>query len=336
LRLPQNVFRDLATLLPDLSSYPPLRLPFTPTPWLSHADPLLRKTCAAAVSLQHELIFGKQEEEDREIFRQATYGFIAIDSLMAAELRARADFRLATSSFTFGVAILVGRGSQPGRLTLRRLVRLAGQQFPVIEITSSVIRHGTPPHPTTPSGAGTSTCWAQAKSSGLPWSSGIITAGHVVHGLALGSTVCLTPSSSHASPSVATLVDVGTGCIDAALLQVSATPSGLSALTILDPAVTPIAPGMAVQMLGRHTSDDGFVLRALQIPGYGGNLTAEQCVFDFTGVPGDSGALIFHSPLHAALGLYTAAISSTVHGTYDGLAQGMWQASRWFGADAYL
>jgi hypothetical protein len=154
----------------------------------------------------------------------------------------------------------------------------------------------------------------------------------------LGTVVSLVRSPLHALPSNATIVDVGQGPIDGAVLEMDGQfwPSTISALTVSDPAIAPIPPGAAVILSGRHTpSGPGTVLRVHQNPGYFGPMMPERVVFDITGVPGDSGGLVSDGG-RAGFGVYIGAIPNRLHGPKDGVAQGLWQITEWFGADVFI
>jgi len=208
--------------------------------------------------------------------------------------------------------------------------------FPVIEISGTVALHGAPPNPAHVPNAGTSTCWAIPRTKGGSWNNAIITAGHVVNGVSLGSTLPLVASAHHTSPSSATLVDVGPSPIDGAVLKIiSPIPTGLASLAILDPAAYPIAPGLLVQLVSTHTTATGTVLRVNQNPGYFGPLMAERIVIDAIGKPGDSGGLVADQSKHDGLGIYIGTIPSIPNGARDGVAQGLWQATEWFDADIW-
>ncbi len=323
------VIRDLGALLPDTSLYSGIG-PQAIMPWSGLTDPMLQKTAAAALSLQDVLHHRMADYQDLVWF--ATYGFIAIDDGVRATLRRNEGFNLLSSGFTFGVAILMPRGQAEGSQRVLTYINLAGQVFPVIEIIGTVTLHGTPPHPNGTTANGTSACWATHRVAG-GWADGIITAGHVVTGLTLGTSVPLTPSGHHSTPGSASVADVGPCQIDAAVLEVSSLPSSVtSTLGVLDPARFPIAPGAATRFETASAAVMGKVLRVNQNPGYPGPMMPERIVFDTPGVPGDSGALVAEYGSSDGYGIYMGTIPS-VGGTTDGVAQGLWQAAQWFDAD---
>lgn len=333
MRLPDFIFRDIAGLLPDVTRHTGVG-PGAITPWSTLTDPLLQKTCAASLSLQWQL-HQLPSASLPPIHEHATFGFIAMDRDVAGQLANQPGFAVLAGDFTFGAAILVSRGNQEGRQRLLRMLTVAGQAFPLVEITGTVQPSGAPPNPNHVHNAGTSACWARARKTAGTWSDGIITAGHVVSAMGLGSAVALSASAHHRSPATSTLVDLGTCPIDAALLSVASTPSGLSALALLDPATTPIAPGTLMQLSGRHTSATGTVLRVNQNPGYFGPMLAERLVCDTPGVPGDSGGLVADRAVRQGLGIHIGTIPSTSGAPRDGVSQGLWQATQWFDADIW-
>jgi hypothetical protein len=249
-------------------------------------------------------------------------------------------FKHLSAEFTFGAAIVVSRGRIEGHQRLLRTISIAGTVFPVVEITGTLRHQGVPPFPDSPPNAGSAACWARSRGTvaGATWRTGMITAGHVVSGMPLGRVISLVPSPLHALPSDATIVDVGQCPIDGAVLEMDSKdwPSTISALTVADPAIAPIPPGAAVTLSGRHTpSGTGTVLRVNQNPGYFGPMMAERVVFDAIGKPGDSGGLVSDGG-HTGFGVYIGAIPNRILGPKDGVAQGLWQITEWFGADAFV
>lgn len=333
MQLPLVVLRDIAGLLPTTTMYTGVG-PTKISPWTTLSDALLQKTCAAALSIQEEL--HRTTETAHEIYEKASFGFIAVDAALAAQLRHTAGFRLLNGDFTFGAAILISRGEKEGQQSLQRIITVAGEKFPVIEITGTVIRDGMPPSPNHVSNAGTSTCWAEARSPGGAWNNGIITAGHVVNTVGLGASVKMLASTQHGAPTISTLANLGGNPIDAAVLKITQSkPQGLTLLATLDPAIAPIAPGMAMELIGRHTMSNGIVLRVNQNPGYYGHMLAERIVYDTPSVPGDSGGLVSDGTKRQGLGIHMGTIPSTTGAARDGVAQGLWQATEWFKADIW-
>ncbi|MEP7207710.1 MAG: hypothetical protein ABI920_12275 [Casimicrobiaceae bacterium] len=64
-------------------------------------------------------------------------------------------------------------------------------------------------------------------------------------------------------------------------------------------------------------------------------MLAERIISDATGVSGDSGGLVADGTMTDGLGIHIGTIPSTAGAARDGVAQGLWQATRWFDADIF-
>ena len=89
MQLPSATLRDIAGILPDVTRYTGMG-PSGITPWMGLSDPLLRKTSAAALSIQYELHQTSQQQE--LLFEQASFGFIAVDDAIRTQLRVTQGF----------------------------------------------------------------------------------------------------------------------------------------------------------------------------------------------------------------------------------------------------
>jgi hypothetical protein len=270
--------------------------------------------------------------------RSATYGFIELTQQLRETLLQQDASLSIEQEWTFGAAVMIAEGREEGVQQLSHIQRIAGHPFPVIHICGTLRRSGIPPHPNIPTNAGSSACWARVRASGeeRSWKQGIVTAAHVASAYPLGTRVALLPSKSHAHPSSGRLVAVAECPIDAAILDASSDKlPNLPPLNIPNPAHNPIAQNTPAHLDGRHTQRGGLVLRVNQDPGYFGTMVAERIVFDFTGIPGDSGGLLYGATPQDGLGIYMGDIPTKPGGARLGVAQGLWQACDYFRMDVF-
>jgi len=215
--------------------------------------------------------------------------------------------------------------------SLERIQNLSvgDQRFPITTVSGEIELHGCPPHPVN----GAAACWVKNHGGVNPWQTGILSCRHIVAGLPLGTSISLTPSSSHSSPKSATLVEIDESTIDASVLEVDQTdwPTGLSSLSVSAPG----APGQIIELDGRFTSKkSGSVLRVYHDPGYVGNLLGQRLITDCYGIPGDSGSLLLDGTTKAGMGIYMGTIPDGKGGR-DGIFQDLSQVASYFGLTLY-
>lgn len=250
-------------------------------------------------------------------FLQQAVGFIEVDSSLIS------DESVMTASkgtpYFFGAVVYDHRGGTDGLSTSRDigLIDDASQGMPAVRLAAADILHA--PHP---AGA-TAACWAAQRGS-----SGhirhLVTAKHAVAGLGRGQTVPM------AGGGHGTLIDYCDGSVDAAIVEPPSGSISSSALTMdIDPPV-----GLDVHFVGSgNIQKSGRITKTWIFPDDPDPYDAQRVHFDFTGVPGDSGALVRSTGTGAAVGIYTG-IKST-RSRQSGMSQAIWQASELLGIDLY-
>lgn len=250
-------------------------------------------------------------------FAHFSAGFVAIPSERSNHSR---------GGFVFGAYVLVRSTTEAQELGVLEVGTLA---VPLVVTYGRLETHGCPPHPL----GGSSTAWVKNIGGTGSWQNGILTCRHVVSSLSLGSTITLTPSSSHSHPSSATLADIDECTIDASVLEVQRGdwPSGLALL----PVQAPAAPGQPVEFEDKSSyKQSGTVLRVFHHNTYAGNLFGQRVITDCHGIPGDSGSLLTDVASNEGVGIYMGTIPDGVGGR-DGIFQDLAQAVSFYGLELY-
>jgi hypothetical protein len=208
-------------------------------------------------------------------------------------------------------------------------------RFPIILTHSRFTGHALPTVDAT-STKGSCSCWVKySGSTPAPWIRGLFTARHVVEHLSIGDPVTLNSSRSSYNGTVA---DYGACTVDAAVIGVDPAdwPSGMSQVARVGPYSTPMAPGLAVELEGRVTTQrsTGKVVSHHPLPGYWGSMMGQRIVIDRCGQSGDSGGCVDQVSNGQTVGIYMGEIDDGSGGKH-GLAQDLRQACVYLEADVY-
>ena len=256
-------------------------------------------------------------------FSQVSAGFVwTNENLLAGSTWSRR----ARGGFVFGASALVRSRREGQEISSLRVGR---STVPLVITYGEFIPDG-PPNPQNASAS----CWVKNRGNYRAWQQGILTCRHAIAGLPLGTSVSLSPSSTHSVPSVATLADVDECTIDAAVLEIQPSdwPSGLTGLSLINPS----SPGQTVQFADRSGSvQSGTVLRVFHYGTYAGNLFGQRVIADFHGVGGDSGSLLVDARTNLGIGLYMGKIPDG-SGGHDGIFQDLQQVRSYFDLDLYI
>ncbi len=251
-------------------------------------------------------------------------GFVYVGNLLSNEFQ---DSITVSESFSFGAYALVNSYEKETFPSIFPMT-IGDQIFPLVIQYGRVEPNGCPTHPP----GGTGCCWAEDVSGKSTWSKGIVASRHVVSSYPIGTSISLSRSTTHSTPSSGNLAVIDACTIDAAIIQIDPFywPTGLQPLSIN----SAIAPGKTVaQLNGQYTTVAGHVLRVFQYPNYFGNLFGQRVIADCHGVPGDSGTLLMDSK-GDGLGMYMGTIPDGAGGS-DGLYQDLKQVEDYFDLKLY-
>ena len=249
---------------------------------------------------------------------QQAVGYIEIDASFATEELVRRASR--GTGYFFGAIVYDHRGESDG---FRALSRDIGSLSPesrgitAVRMAAADIHHA--PHPV----GATATCWTSKRGSG-GWIRDVLTAKHVVSGFAVGQNVAM------AGGSFGILRDFCEASVDAALIEPpnhthSYQPLGLD----IDPSI-----GSDVTFTGANsTQRSGKITRTWVFPSDGDAYDPQRVHFDFSGVQGDSGALVRLTSTGDAVGIYTGIKCGK--STQAGMAQAIWQATELLDVDLF-
>jgi hypothetical protein len=251
-------------------------------------------------------------------------GFVFVGNQLSNELQRSITV---TESFSFGAYALVNSDEKETRSTILPIT-IGEQVLPLVIQYGRVEPNGCPTHPP----GGTGCCWAEDATGKATWSKGIVASRHVVSSYSVGSSITLSPSTTHSSPSSGSLAVIDACTIDAAIIQIDPFywPTGLRRLSINNA----IAPGSTVaQLNGQYTTAAGHVLRIFQYPTYFGNLFGQRVIADCHGIAGDSGTLLMDGTGDGP-GIYMGTIPDGAGGR-DGLYQDLKQVEDYFDLKLY-
>lgn len=242
-----------------------------------------------------------------ELLQQAI-GFIEIDASFASNsLVQRAT---AGTSYFFGAILYDHRAGQEG---LHEALDIGGIEdsakgIPAVHFPAADILHA--PHP-----AGATASCRAAKRGSKQEVRYFVTAKHSVLGLGRGQRVPLEGGG------FGSLVDYCAGAVDAALIGSPCRAISSNSLAIdIDPAI-----GSDVYLIGSGGGQkSGRITKTWVFPTDTDPYDPQRVHFDFTGVHGDSGALVRLAATDEAIGIYTGIKQG--RSTQSGMSQAIWQA----------
>lgn len=267
----------------------------------------------------------ESEDEMRSVagFQGATYGYIPVADDIAVPERVNR-----VGGYVFGTAIEL----EPIKEGPAQAVdQISVRGMPVARVFNyrELVEHVA--NPTMPLATGA--CWARTKKPGVsPAVEGVVTAGHVVKGVALRGAVSMSGAGAW------NLGDRGSCKIDAALIvQAGCIPSGAARLRVQRQPVAAAVVDFTGVTSGPRS---GRLTHVLAHPSYFGERHPMRVFFDTHGSGGDSGALVTERVSGDGVGIYMGRApiphSSGAGVTMEGVGQLLAQAETFFMAEFFV